>query len=226
MTSWLQGAWPYNTPFERTIGAGILVDERRGVAALAAQRPWLGVRPHMSQGKAHGVDRQYQMACRDVLTHRNPELAPWSGDGIDVPFNLPDTTWTFDVALKAPDGSAVVAECRRTVGAVKQGDVAEFAFKVESLRRTIGKSVSAFFFAKTAHQLGAVRVGQYWGVEVALLDEDARPPGFNLTFLGYDAKRDRKLRRIIMHTEPGQVRLTGFDATLTHVEGDGSSESR
>jgi hypothetical protein len=179
----------------------------------------------MSRGKAHGVDRQYQEACRDVLRHWHPELTPWSGDGIDVPFALPDTTWTFDIALKAPDGSAVVAECRRTIGPVTQGDVAEFALKVESLRRT-GISVSAFFFTKTAHQLGAVRVGQHWGVEVALLDEDARPPGLNLTFLAYDAVRDRKLRRIIMHVKPDQYHLTGFGAALTHVKRDGSSETR
>ena len=180
----------------------------------------------MSQGKAHGVDRQYQVACRDVLMHRHPELTSWSSDGIDVPFNLPDTTWTFDIALRAPDGSAVIAECRRTVGAVSQGDVAEFALKVESLRQTLGNSVSAFFLTKTAHQLGAVRVGQYYGIEVALVDEDARPPGFNLTFLGYDAVRDQKLRHIIMHLEPGRIRFTGSDAALTRVKSDGSSESR
>jgi hypothetical protein len=180
----------------------------------------------MSQGKAHGIDRQYQVACRDVLTHRNPELKSWAGDGIDVPFDLPDTKWTFDIALRTPDGSAVVAECRRTARAVKQAHVAGFALAVESLRRTTGRSVSAFFFAKTAHQLGAVRVGQYWGIEVALLGQDARPPGFNLTFLCYDAERHRKLRHIIMHVEPNQFRLTGSDATLTHAKGDGSSESR
>jgi hypothetical protein len=46
------------------------------------------------------------------------------GDGIDIPFDLPDTTSTFDVALRAPDGSAVVAECRRTKAYVKQEVVA------------------------------------------------------------------------------------------------------
>ena len=30
---------PQNTPLERTIGASILVKERRGLAPLAAQRP-------------------------------------------------------------------------------------------------------------------------------------------------------------------------------------------
>lgn len=86
--------------------------------------------------------------------------------------------------------------------------------------------MAAFFFTKTAHQLGAVRVGQHWGIKVALLDEGARPPGFNLTFLAYDAERDRKLRKIIMHVKEDHYGLTGFDTALVHVKRDGSSESR
>lgn len=70
----------------------------------------------MIGGKAHGQNRQYQVECRDVLVYRNPSLVPFSDDGIDVPFELPDTTWTFDVALRNADG-LVVAECRRTVNA-------------------------------------------------------------------------------------------------------------
>jgi hypothetical protein len=68
--------------------------------------------------------------CRDVLTARYRELEPWEGDGIDESFNLPDTGWTIDVALRAPDGALVVAECRRRVSSVKQRDVASFAYKV------------------------------------------------------------------------------------------------
>jgi len=74
----------------------------------------------MTGGKAHGANRQYQVACRDVLTFRNLQLVPWLEDGIDVPFNLPDTCWTFDVGLRDPLGTLRVAECRRAVGAVKQ----------------------------------------------------------------------------------------------------------
>jgi hypothetical protein len=81
-----------------------------------------------------------------------------SDDGIDISFTLIDT-WTFDVALKTPSGSITVAECRCTVGPVKQEDVAGFALKVESLRRTLACAVCAFFFTKTAHQLGAIRFG-------------------------------------------------------------------
>jgi hypothetical protein len=180
----------------------------------------------MSRGKAYGIDREYQVACRDVLIHRDSRLVPWEGDGIDIPFSLPDSTWTFDVALKAPDDSIVVAECRRTSGPVKQEDIAAFALKVESLRRASGHPVSAHFFTKTSHQLGAVRVGQYYGVQVAILDEDARPPFFNLVFFKYDPDRDRRLRHIIMYVAPGQYRLTGSNAALTHTRREGSSESQ
>jgi hypothetical protein len=65
----------------------------------------------MAGGKAYGISRQYHVDCRDVLRARYAELEPWEGDGIDVPFNLLDP-WNLDVALRAPDGALVVAECR------------------------------------------------------------------------------------------------------------------
>src|SRR6478735_7196091 len=101
----------------------------------------------MTGGKAHGANREYQLTCRDVLRCRRPELEPWAGDGIDVPFELPDTTWRIDVALREPGGGLVVAECRRTIDAVKQEDVAAFAYKVELLRRTLGVLVAGVFLA-------------------------------------------------------------------------------
>ena len=61
----------------------------------------------MTGGKAHGANRQYQLACRDVLTFRNPELTPWADDAIDVPFQLPDTLWSIDVALRDPAGASL-----------------------------------------------------------------------------------------------------------------------
>ena len=88
----------------------------------------------MSGGKAHGVNRQYQVECRDVLAFKNSELTPWAADGIDVPFELPDTRWTFDVALRDKAGALIVAECRRIAGAVKQEDMAAFAYKVRLIR--------------------------------------------------------------------------------------------
>jgi len=63
----------------------------------------------MSGGKAHGKNRPYQEACRNVLTFRHPKLTPWEGDGIDVPFALPDTQWTCDIALRDDVGALVVA---------------------------------------------------------------------------------------------------------------------
>ena len=139
----------------------------------------------MPGGKAHGPNWQYQLECRDVLIYRKPELklTPWAGDGIDVPLELPDTLWTFDVALRDLEGSLVVAECKRWTGPVKQGTIAEFAYKVEGLRKVCSFPVAGVFVAKTDHQIGAVKVGQFNGIEVVILDEGSTPPGFIVTFL-------------------------------------------
>jgi hypothetical protein len=41
--------------------------------------------------------------------------------------------------------------------------MAAFAYKVESLRRTLDVPVAGVFMAKTSHQIGAVKVGQFNG---------------------------------------------------------------
>ena len=180
----------------------------------------------MAGGKAHGCDREYQVGCRDVLMSSTPELMPWAVDGIDVPFELPDTTWTFDVALRDRTGALVVAECRRTVGAVKQGDVAAFAYKVESLRRALEIPVAGMFIAKRDHQIGAIKVGQFNGIQLAILEDGANPPGFTITFLRYDAERERRCRDILMQVPPGSCTLTGFPPTLIHGKAAGETETR
>jgi hypothetical protein len=180
----------------------------------------------MSKGKAHGINRKYQVKCRDILIFRNPKLKPWTDDGIDVVFKLPDTRWTFDVALRDADGALVVVECRRTVGAVKQEAVAAFAYKVEMLRKSLSIPIAALFITKKSHQLGAIKVGQFNGIQVAVLDEDATPPGFNITFLRYDQKRERRCRDIVMHVAPGSFKITGSPATMIYRKRSGVTEIR
>ncbi len=179
----------------------------------------------MAGGRAHGPNRQYQVRCRDVLIYRDPELTPWAGDGIDVPFDLPDTVWTLDIALRDGDGALLVAECRRTVDAVKQDDVASFAYKVELLRKSKPVPVAGVIFAKTEHQIGAVKVGAFNGIEIAILEERSTPPGFNITFLRYDAERERRCQELIMHLAPGALTLTGYPATLIHGRAPGDPGS-
>lgn len=179
----------------------------------------------MPKGTATGADRQYQLDCRDVLTYRDTTLTPWSGDGVDVFFQLKDTGWTFDVAMRAPDGSAVVAECKRHDSAVKQGDVAEFAWKVERLRESLGRAVSGVYFAKSGHQLGAVRVSDFSGVQAVALDEGAKPAGFSIIFFRYDSVREKKLRDIVVHVQSGRFQVTGYPATLLVTRDDGTTES-
>jgi len=180
----------------------------------------------MTAGKAHGENREYQEACRDVLIYRDGTLAPWEGDGIDIPFELPDTRWTFDVALRSNSGELVVAECRRTTGSVKQVDVAAFAYKVELLRKTQAIPVAGLFLTKTDHQIGAVRVGQFTGITLAVLPEDAKPPGFSITFYRYDAEREAKLKDMVIHVPAGTLTLTGHAPTLIQGKASGEKEIR
>jgi hypothetical protein len=180
----------------------------------------------MTRGKAHGRNRQYQVQCRDVLIFRNPQLVPWSGDGIDVPFNLPDTRWTFDVALKDPSGGLVVAECRRTVEAVKQEAIAAFAYKVGKLHGKLNIPVAGLFMAKGSLQIGAIKVGTFNDIKLITLEEGAHPPGFSITFLRYDAERDKRCKDMIMHVPALSFAITGERVTLTHRKTSGESESR
>jgi hypothetical protein len=180
----------------------------------------------MKGGQAHGVYRQYQVECRDVLTFRRQELTPWLADGIDVPFDLPDTCWTFDIALRDPAGSLLLAECRRTVDAVKQNDVAAFAYKVELARKALNIPVAGVFITKREHQIGAVKVSQFNGIQVAIVEPGSVPPGFNISFLRYDEEREKKCRDIIMHVPTGSYALTGNPATLTYNKASGESEIR
>jgi hypothetical protein len=183
-----------------------------------------GKEDKMSGGKAHGKNRQYQEACRNVLTFRNPKLTPWEGDGIDVPFELPDTQWTFDIALRDDVGALVVAECRRTTGPTKQEDLAAFAYKVELLRKSLGIAVAGIFITKTRHQIGAIKVGQFSGIDLALLDEGAEPPGFKITFLRYDQKREKSYRDIVLHVRPALIAIAGSDINLIFTKRSGERE--
>lgn len=180
----------------------------------------------MTGGQAHGMNRQYQIQCRDVLTFRNPELMPWAADGVDVSFELPDTRWTFDVALRDKTGALVLAECRRTVGAVKQEDVAAFAYKVESVRKALDVPAAGVFIAKREHQLGAIKVGQFNGIQTAILEDGSTPPGFNITFLRYDAERERRCRDLVMHVPSNSIAVTGYAPTLIHTKPSGEADSR
>lgn len=174
----------------------------------------------MTSGHAHGSNLEYQRQCRDVLLVRRPQLNPWALDGIDVPIDLPDTCWAFDVALRDPIGKLGVAECRRTVGAVKQEDVAAFAYKVEMLRKFLEIDVAGVFIAKREHQIGAIKVGQFNGIETAVLEEGAKPPAFNITYLRYDTQREKRCRDVALHLPPSSLAFTGNHATVVIRKGE------
>jgi hypothetical protein len=109
---------------------------------------------------------------------------------------------------------------------VKQEDVAAFAYKVELLRRTQDAAVSALFFTKHGHQVGAVKVGQFTGRELVVLDEASQLPGFNMTFLRYDSERERVARDIVLHLPPAHIGIQGGSVGLTVIRRDGTGETR
>ena len=146
---------------------------------------------------------------------RNPELVPWAGDGVDVPFETPRGDLYCRRRTGRPDNSLVVAECKRWVSAVKQEDVWAFAHKVERLREVLGVPVAGVFIAKTSHQAGAIRVGEFEGIEIAVLDQgSARRASASRSYA--TTSRETRLRRITMHVPPIAIRLTGHDAALSH----------
>jgi len=82
------------------------------------------------------------------------------------------------------------------------------------------------FMTKRAHQVGAVRVGHFNGIELAVLEEEEVLPGFKMTFLRYDAAREMQCRDIIMHVPPGLCTVSGMPATLIHGRSSGKAERR
>jgi len=168
----------------------------------------IGVRD-VSKGRAQGKDRDYQIQCRDVLIHRNQSLVPYSGDGIDVPFDVGGTTWSLDVALRDSSGEAVIAECRRREATVKQEEVAAFAYKVEQLRQALSLPIAGVFFAKSGHQLGALKVGNFEGITMVILPEGEKPPGFSIVFQHYDSERAKRMKHYVLHAAPGRYTISG-----------------
>jgi hypothetical protein len=177
----------------------------------------------MTSGKAHGENREYQVLARNILqTLAGQGLVPYSDDGIDVPFEMGGTTWTLDVALKDSEGNIVVAECKRWQEPIKQGHIAEFAYKVELLREETDKRVAGVFFTRTKYQIGAVKAAPYRGVKVAICNQDQSLQQYTLSFQKYDPTRAKRLQEALAY-------LTGAIQPKGHLVGriihaDGTAE--
>jgi hypothetical protein len=123
-------------------------------------------------------------------------------------------------------GPLVLVECRRTTAAVKQEDVAAFAYKIESVRKVLQIPVAGIFIAKREHQIGAIKVGQFNGIQIAILEQDSAPPAFNITFLRYSAQREKQIRDFMMHIPSRLLTLAGYPPTVVQANaGDGSAKS-
>jgi len=162
----------------------------------------------MTRGKAQGQNKEYQVLCRDVLMREHQDLAAFRGDGIDIPLDVGDTVWTFDVALRAPDDRLVLAECRRRKQAVKQEDVAAFAYRVEQVRKHIHPAVAAVFLTKSDFQAGALRVAASAGVSAIICAQGQQLENFRLRYLRHDPDRQRRVERMVYHYTGGRGKLT------------------
>ena len=94
-------------------------------------------------------------------------------------------------------------------GSRQADDIGAFAYKAELLRSHLGVAVAGVFFAKTAVQLGAVKVGTFEGIEVAVLAEDHTGSGASLVFHRYDEERAKRTRHYVLEPLSGHVTLTG-----------------
>lgn len=176
----------------------------------------------MPGGRAHGIDRDYQEMCRDICILRSAGLfgAYQGTDGIDVPFCAGGTEWRFDVVLENTNGDLLVAECKRWIGPVPQGEVGKIAHTVERLRQASGRAVSGLLFAKTSAQLGALRHAAHEAIEVVVAEADQPLPEFGITVLRYDPQRDAVLRNdMVSHVERTVVTVSS-DAVFEPGGGD------
>lgn len=133
--------------------SGVPGNAARVVVALRA----LSLRP---QARPKARRANTRSCSRDVLLRRFGG-SPYSGDGIDVPFDAAGSTFNIDVALNGGglcDGKIVLAHCRQTTSAQKQEQIASFAFQAEKIRAATGQPVAAFFMVSTDPQVGALKV--------------------------------------------------------------------
>jgi len=154
----------------------------------------------MSKGKSSGSDWDYQELCKKIifaLRNEFPDLVPYLGDGIDVPLKMGGTTWTLDLALWNCKGVFIVVECKRWTTRIKQGHIAEFAYKLELLRKYFNGDVVGIFVAKTDYQIGAVKAAKEANVELFIIPETQSEENFILSKLFYDQESMRRISKIL-----------------------------
>jgi hypothetical protein len=180
----------------------------------------------MAPGQAYGKNRDYQVLVRDILQTKEPDLKPFSGDGIDVAFKL---GWmkssTFDVALKGSGNRIVVAECRRwgSKYRIKQDDILAFARKVELLRqKSLRVKVAGLYFTTSNYQQGALSQAAYEGIQVITCPQDQAPPEFALTYHKYDKERDKYINDSLVNLI-GSFKSSG-SLSIQVIRGDGTVE--
>lgn len=182
----------------------------------------------MGAGKATGAAREYQELCRDILMRRFGGT-PYSGDGLDVPFEAAGTTFHMDVALNGGGlhaGSLVLVECRKTKSKQKQNALAAFAFEVESIREVAQRPVAAFFMTEIDPQLGAIKLtNEELDLGGVVVVRGTTLTDAQVAFVKFDRERKRKLHHHLLLGEGGKYVTKGGNVRFTVSRADGSVET-
>ena len=123
----------------------------------------------MAGSKARGVDHAYQEFYRDVLRKNDPALVPYADDGVDVPLMqlVPNER---SILHLTPETRLMVAELRTAQRSCEaRGLCAAFAFRVDRLGQSVGPP-RGHVLREARLQVGAVRLGHYEGVTLAVVD--------------------------------------------------------
>ena len=115
-----------------------------------------------------------------------------------------------------------MAECKALSkpGRVKQGDIAEFAHKIELLRKHKSSNVAGVFFTRTAYQDGAIKHASWEGISIAVCKPSDRPNHIFLTYHKYDPVRDEQIRH---HLDYSSIALTEDMLMLSLAEASARS---
>lgn len=175
----------------------------------------------MTKGKAYGKNLEYQKLCSNIIKELSfkEDLVPYVENGIDVTLNLCGTEVTFDVVLKNPKGKLVVLECKRWNSPIKQGQLFEFAFKVECLRKELNVDVGGLFVTKTDYQIGAMKVATNTGIDVAVCKENQSLKQFFISYKKYNPQREKFIQETYARLT-GNISFTGtLSAKIIHKNG-------
>lgn len=124
----------------------------------------------MAGSKARGVDHAYQEFYRDVLRKNDPALVPYADDGVDVPLMqlVPNERSILHLTSRRP--ASWSPSCGRRREAVKQEGCVRRSLLGWTDLGKVSARPAGMYLREARLQVGAVRLGHYEGVTLAVVD--------------------------------------------------------